>query len=115
MYWRWNRIPELAELPPEERKRLWAEAKRDPFRLTDFLWRALIIGVAIGTGFLLIHVPKGLSIWIGLPIFLKPTSLAPEEAGVDENPESSDNSELPGGFGPDDPCDPNRGRTPAGR
>ena len=70
MYWRWNRIPELADLPPEERKRLWAEARRDPFRLTDFLWLALILGIAVGTGLAMIYVPKNLNIWIGLPIFL---------------------------------------------
>ena len=70
MYWRWNRIPELADLPYEERKRLWNEAKRDPFRLTDFLWLAIILGIAVGAGIALIYVPTNLSIWIGLPIFL---------------------------------------------
>jgi hypothetical protein len=70
VYWRWNSIPELADLPPEERKRLWEEARRDPFRLKDFLWLATILGIATGAGVALIYVPKDLSIWIGLPIVL---------------------------------------------
>ena len=66
MYWRWKRIPELADLPPEERKRLWNEARRDPFRVTDLAWLALILGLAIGGGILLIWVSK-LSDWVFVP------------------------------------------------
>jgi len=69
MYWRWNRIPELANLPPEERKRLWNEAKRDPFRPRDVLWLGAFLAVSIVGGIALIHVPRNLSIWIALPIF----------------------------------------------
>jgi hypothetical protein len=70
MYWRWNRIPELADLPPEERKRLWSEAKRDPFRPSDILWLGIFLGVCIVGAIALIYLPKNLSIWISLPIFL---------------------------------------------
>ena len=70
MYLRWNRMPELADLPPEERKRLWQAARRDPFRPTDFLWLVVILGIAIGAGIALVYVPTNLSGWIGLPIFL---------------------------------------------
>ena len=70
MYWRWNRIPELADLPPEERKRLWEEARRDPFCPNDLLWLALVLGIAIAGGIVLIYVPKDLNLWIALPIFL---------------------------------------------
>jgi hypothetical protein len=70
VYWRWNRIPELADLPPEERKRLWTEARRDPFRMTDLAWFALVLGVAIGAGLALIWLPRGLNVWIELPAFL---------------------------------------------
>ncbi len=70
MYWRWNRIPELADLPPDERKRLWNEALRDPFRLTDLLWFAAILGIGVGAGIALIYLPAKLSIWIALPTYL---------------------------------------------
>lgn len=70
MYWRWSRIPELADLPPQERKRLWYKARRDAFHLTDFLWLALILGVMIVAGIALTWLPKNLSIWLGLPITL---------------------------------------------
>ena len=70
MYWRWNRIPELADLPPEERKRLWNEARRDPFRPIDLAWLAMILGIAAGAAVVLIWLPPKLSIWIALPVFL---------------------------------------------
>jgi hypothetical protein len=69
VYWRWKRIPELADLPPEEQKRLWIEARRDPFRPTDLLWLAIVLGIAISIGIALIYVPEHLTIWIGLPVF----------------------------------------------
>lgn len=70
MYFRWNRIPELADLPPDERKRLWNEARRDPFRPNDLLWLALILGSLTAAGIALTYFPKGLNIWIALPTFM---------------------------------------------
>jgi hypothetical protein len=71
MYWRWNRIPELADLPSHERERLWNEARRDPLRLTDGLWVAVILLVVVGAGTLLTFVPTTRPhIWTGLVIFV---------------------------------------------
>jgi hypothetical protein len=70
MYWRWNRIPELADLPADERKRLWKEALRDPFRPTDILWLAVYLGIGVGSAVALSYVPTTLSSWIWLAIFL---------------------------------------------
>jgi len=71
MYWRWNRIPELVDLPQDERKRLWDEARRDPFRATDILWLAAITGILVGSAIAFVmYVPKNLPSWIELPIIL---------------------------------------------
>ena len=70
MYWRWSRIPELADLSPEERKHHWEEARRDPFQPKDLLWFALVLGIAVAAGTALSYVPKDLSIWMSLPVFL---------------------------------------------
>jgi hypothetical protein len=40
---RWNDIPEVAHLSKADRDRVWREAMRDPFRLTDLLWLLLIL------------------------------------------------------------------------
>jgi len=69
MYWRWNRIPELADLPLEERKRLWFEARRDPFRPIDLAWLVVILAIAVGAGLLMILFAPMLGPWIGLPVF----------------------------------------------
>ena len=71
MYWRWKRIPELADLPPEERGRLWDQAMRDPLRVTDVLWVAVWLSacliIAIPLMFLTTTRP---STWTALVIFL---------------------------------------------
>jgi polyferredoxin len=69
MYWRWNSIPELADLPKAERKRLWTEAKRDPFRWSDLVLLVVILAIAVGMGLLMTWLSARLkSIWIGLPV-----------------------------------------------
>jgi hypothetical protein len=70
VYWRWSRIPELADLPPEEQKRLWYEARRDPFRPIDLAWLVIILSMAVGAGLLMIWFTPLLGPWIGLPVFV---------------------------------------------
>jgi len=70
MYFRWQSLPELADLPPDRRKEVWREAMRDPFRASDFGWLLLflvVVGVfAIG----LLSLLKSLPVWIGLPAWI---------------------------------------------
>ncbi len=70
MYWRWQSLPELADLPADRRKEIWRDARRDPFRPADFGWLVLILLAWVRPIFALIFLPKSLSIWIGMPAFL---------------------------------------------
>ena len=70
MYWRWSQIPELADLPPGERKRIWREARRDPFRAADLLWVAAILGVVLGAAMAVIELPTRLSGWVSLTAYV---------------------------------------------
>jgi hypothetical protein len=68
VYWRWNRIPEMADLSPKERKRLWKEATRDPFRLTDLAWLAILISMFVVVGLAAVWLLANLSGWIAIPL-----------------------------------------------
>jgi hypothetical protein len=70
VYWRWDHIPELADLPPRERRRLWNEATRDRFRVCDLVLLPVIVGICLAAGVAWSSVPRDLSVWIRLPIFL---------------------------------------------
>lgn len=70
MYWRWNRIPELADLPPKERKRLWKEARRDPLRPKDVFYISTIFVVYAVAGFTVLSLTKSMSACISLPVFI---------------------------------------------
>jgi hypothetical protein len=48
VYWRWRSIPELADLPQDQRRAVWYKALHDPVRLSDILFFPLIVGVILG-------------------------------------------------------------------
>jgi hypothetical protein len=70
MYLRWQSLPELADLSGDQRKELWREARRDPFRPTDLAWLFLLFLVNVPFVVALILLPKSLSIWIALPAWI---------------------------------------------
>src|SRR4051812_38303815 len=73
MYWRFAAIPELSDLPPDEQRRLWAEAARDRSRRSDLLVVALLVilvmAVASPLLFISIWAKDRLSPWIGWPLW----------------------------------------------
>lgn len=64
MYWRWQSIPELADLPIEQRKSVWRQAKRDPFRAIDIAWFLLILGIT-GLLCLVLYWLRSTPNWVG--------------------------------------------------
>ena len=63
MYWTYKSLPELADLPKEERDRLWKQARKDPLRWRDGAVLVVFAAVVTVTFFVqdaLPHSPKWL-------------------------------------------------------
>jgi hypothetical protein len=59
MYWRWQSLPELADLPDDERRHLWKQARRDPFRAADAAWLLLVLALCVVLFVVLRLIPRG--------------------------------------------------------
>jgi hypothetical protein len=61
MYWRLKSIPELRDLPPTERRRLWREAISTPLRPLDLFWLIAIFAPVVPMVWLLIYIDSKLA------------------------------------------------------
>src|SRR5580700_9950082 len=67
----WRFIPELEGLRPEERRRLWQEARRDPFTAGDAVRAVGILAFTISYASLGIWVTDQIHIaWLSAPAFV---------------------------------------------
>jgi hypothetical protein len=70
MYWPFTAVPELADLPPAEQKRLWAEAVRDRSNRTDLLVVALpVILVMCVLGAVMLQIEALPAAWVRWPLW----------------------------------------------
>jgi hypothetical protein len=73
MYWTKASIPELADLPPEQQRRLWRRCCPRAF-LHWQVWVALLLGWAIGGGLLYLG-QRVTDAWWGVFLAIPPASL----------------------------------------
>ena len=69
MYWPFTAVPELADLPAAEQRRLWAEVVRDRSNRLHLLLVALVVFLVVCMFSALLLLIQALPAWIRWPLW----------------------------------------------
>ena len=65
VYFRWQSIPELSDLPPDQSERLWREARRERLNAGDLLRVGCLLGMYAVLALICMWLPRVVhSVWL---------------------------------------------------